>query len=384
MSAACLHVVVHDQRHGGAHLERVEVVRRRRGRGPRSGRRGRSPGARGRRTAPASRRRSRRPAPRSSAPRRRGRSGSGRAPGAAWTSAACPGRCRPGRAAGSAGPGAVTRSPRATMSRTIATYSRVRASGLANGWPYQPSTTCGPDTPRPEDEAPAGEVVHRHRGHRGGGRGAGGHLHDRRAQLHVLGRRAPPGQRREHVGAVRLGGPDRVEAQLVGLGDRLLRRRAAGPRSSSRCSGRASRSRAMRRDPIPPTQPCSSTSNVSSGAPDRRHRRAHRLGVGRVGQQEAAAARAHHRHPAGAGLERRRAQALEPRGGDVRQPPLFSSHCSVISAATRSRSPSSSAVRRGARQLLGAQQVVEQLGVAGERPLHLVRPGSRTPTGSGR
>ncbi len=28
-------------------------------------------------------------------------------------------------------------------------YSRVRASGLANGCPYQPSTTCGPDTPRP-------------------------------------------------------------------------------------------------------------------------------------------------------------------------------------------------------------------------------------------
>ena len=28
-------------------------------------------------------------------------------------------------------------------------YSRVRASGLGNGWPYQPSTTCGPDTPSP-------------------------------------------------------------------------------------------------------------------------------------------------------------------------------------------------------------------------------------------
>ena len=28
-------------------------------------------------------------------------------------------------------------------------YSRVRASGLGNFWPYQPSTTCGPDTPRP-------------------------------------------------------------------------------------------------------------------------------------------------------------------------------------------------------------------------------------------
>lgn len=28
-------------------------------------------------------------------------------------------------------------------------YSRVRASGLGNDWPYQPSTTCGPETPRP-------------------------------------------------------------------------------------------------------------------------------------------------------------------------------------------------------------------------------------------
>ncbi|CNN42669.1 Uncharacterised protein [Mycobacterium tuberculosis] len=28
-------------------------------------------------------------------------------------------------------------------------YSRVRASGLGNDWPYQPSTTCGPDTPSP-------------------------------------------------------------------------------------------------------------------------------------------------------------------------------------------------------------------------------------------
>ena len=36
----------------------------------------------------------------------------------------------------------------------ISTYSRVRASGLPNGWPYQPSTTCGPDTPRPRISRP--------------------------------------------------------------------------------------------------------------------------------------------------------------------------------------------------------------------------------------
>ena len=29
------------------------------------------------------------------------------------------------------------------------TYSRVRAIGFENGWPYQPSTTCGPETPSP-------------------------------------------------------------------------------------------------------------------------------------------------------------------------------------------------------------------------------------------
>jgi hypothetical protein len=40
------------------------------------------------------------------------------------------------------------------MSRTIWMYSRVRASGLANGCPYQPSTTCGPDTPRPRMKRP--------------------------------------------------------------------------------------------------------------------------------------------------------------------------------------------------------------------------------------
>ncbi len=33
-------------------------------------------------------------------------------------------------------------------------YSRVRASGLVNDWPYQPSTTCGPETPRPRTWRP--------------------------------------------------------------------------------------------------------------------------------------------------------------------------------------------------------------------------------------
>ena len=36
----------------------------------------------------------------------------------------------------------------------IARYSRVRASGFSNGIPYQPSTTCGPDTPIPRISRP--------------------------------------------------------------------------------------------------------------------------------------------------------------------------------------------------------------------------------------
>src|SRR5437660_911980 len=34
------------------------------------------------------------------------------------------------------------------------TYSLVLARGWANGWPYQPSTTCGPDTPSPSTARP--------------------------------------------------------------------------------------------------------------------------------------------------------------------------------------------------------------------------------------
>ena len=36
----------------------------------------------------------------------------------------------------------------------MSTYSRVRASGLANRTPCQPSETCGPETPRPSRNRP--------------------------------------------------------------------------------------------------------------------------------------------------------------------------------------------------------------------------------------
>ena len=51
----------------------------------------------------------------------------------------------------------------------------------------------------------------------------------------LLGVRSPPGERGQHVGAVGLGRPDRVEAEPVGLLHRLERpgRRPRAP--SSRC-----------------------------------------------------------------------------------------------------------------------------------------------------
>ncbi len=40
----------------------------------------------------------------------------------------------------------------------ISTYSRVRASGLSNFTPYQPSETWGPETPRPSRKRPPERV----------------------------------------------------------------------------------------------------------------------------------------------------------------------------------------------------------------------------------
>ena len=103
----------------------------------------------------------------------------------------------------------------------MSTTSRVRASGLANGWPYQPSTTCGPLTPMPRIDPAAGEVVEGQRVHRDRRRRPAGHLHDRGAEPDPGGLAAPPGQRRERVGAPRLGGEDRVEPGVLRRGDQL-------------------------------------------------------------------------------------------------------------------------------------------------------------------
>ena len=40
------------------------------------------------------------------------------------------------------------------MRRTMSTNSLVRASGFGYGWPYHPSTTCGPDAPSPRMKRP--------------------------------------------------------------------------------------------------------------------------------------------------------------------------------------------------------------------------------------
>src|SRR4051794_4458521 len=63
-----------------------------------------------------------------------------------------------------------------------------------------------------EEEAAAGELVDRRAGHRGGGGWARRNLHDRRAELDRRRLRRQPGEHADHVGAVGLSRPDRLEA----------------------------------------------------------------------------------------------------------------------------------------------------------------------------
>ena len=96
-----------------------------------------------------------------------------------------------------------------------------------------------------EQEAAAAHPVERgcgHRGHRGRARG---HLHDRGAKVHCLGVRHHPCERRDRVGAVRLGRPARVESEgLRTLRERDRLRQAVRPvlvaevYAESQCHGR--------------------------------------------------------------------------------------------------------------------------------------------------
>ena len=112
-------------------------------------------------------------------------------------------------------------------------YSRVRASGLGKRWPYHPSTTCGPDTPRPRMCLPPRQVVERQRGHRARGRCPGRQLNDRRAESHPLGLPAPPRQRCVGVRAPGFRGEHGVEAGLLGRGHQfgVVLRRLRAPNS---------------------------------------------------------------------------------------------------------------------------------------------------------
>ena len=71
--------------------------------------------------------------------------------------------------------------------------------------------------PQPQQQSSVGELVQSHGGHGGVGRRAAGHLHDGCAQMNVLSERAQPGQRRDGVRTVGLGGPYRIVTQPVGL-----------------------------------------------------------------------------------------------------------------------------------------------------------------------
>ena len=156
------------------------------------------------------------------------------------SSAACRDPSRPGRGTGSGSAPRRTRAAlsRAKMARTIVTYSRSQVSGLSNGTPCHPSTTCGPDVPRPRMKRPPDSGVERHRGHRRVRGRAPRELHDGRAEADLRRLRADPGERAHRVGAPRLGRPDRVEAEPLGLVDEVhverdLRSRVADHQSES-------------------------------------------------------------------------------------------------------------------------------------------------------
>ena len=68
-----------------------------------------------------------------------------------------------------------------------------------------------------DETAAAGQRIHRAGTHRGIGRRAGGDLHDAGAQADALRHRGEIRQRGDGVGAVGLGAPDGVVAELLGL-----------------------------------------------------------------------------------------------------------------------------------------------------------------------
>ena len=93
--------------------------------------------------------------------------------------------------------------------------------GLGEGAAVPAFHHLGPRYAKAKHEAALGKVIKGERCH-GHGRGrARGKLAHRRAQANLRGMGADPGQGREGVGAVGLGGPDRVVAEALGGLDRL-------------------------------------------------------------------------------------------------------------------------------------------------------------------
>ena len=72
-----------------------------------------------------------------------------------------------------------------------------------------------------EDESAAGERLQGHRGHRGAGGRARGHLHERGADRDPLRPGQDPGGRCYRIGTVRLRGPDRAIAERLRLTDQV-------------------------------------------------------------------------------------------------------------------------------------------------------------------
>ena len=150
-----------------------------------------------------------------------------------------------------------------------------------------------------------------------------------------LRRGAPPGERGEHVGAVGLGGPDRVEAEPLRLGDRLDGAVRAGPRPSSRCSVRASVRAAMAAEPIfrPRASRCAPFRSTLEVELARVDRRPHPV---RVRRRNRARSRPRPR-PSGSPRSRRPrgspAQSCSTRSVDAAgERSRLSAHCSFISS----------------------------------------------------
>src|SRR5207247_4419898 len=93
----------------------------------------------------------------------------------------------------------------------------MRQYGRPHGWPYQPSTICGPETPSPAMTRPPparASTVPAAIAAEAGGRAASCMMPVPEAD--ALRQRGQVGERRDRIGAVRLRRPHGVEAETLG------------------------------------------------------------------------------------------------------------------------------------------------------------------------